>query len=95
MQNTDNFRSDTREFKAYMQNTDNFRSDTREFNNSSAYITTFKILIIEEATFISVKLANKAYIYLLTASELTIESTTEPYIKTDPFAYNTATTIIL
>ena len=26
------------------------------------------------------------------ASELTIKSTMEPYIETDPFAYNTATT---
>ena len=48
---------------------------------------------MEEATSISVELANKAYIHLLTASELTIESATEPYIKTDPFAYNTATAI--
>jgi len=27
------------------------------------------------------------------ALELTIESTTEPYMETDPFAYSTATTI--
>ena len=48
-------------------------------------------LTIEKATSISVELANKAYIYLLIASELTIESTTEPYTETDPFAYNMAT----
>ena len=47
---------------------------------------------MEEATSISVELANKAYIYLLMASELTIKSTTEPYIETNPFAYNMATT---
>ena len=50
---------------------------------------------MEEATFISVKLANKAYIHLLTASELTIESAIKFYTKTDLFAYNTATTITL
>jgi len=44
---------------------------------------------MEEVTSISVELANKAYIYLLTALELTIET----YIETDPFAYNTAIAI--
>ena len=29
------------------------------------------------------------------ALELTIKSATEPYIKTDPFAYNTAIAIVL
>ena len=48
---------------------------------------------MEEATSISIELANKAYIHLLTASELTIKSAIEPYIKTDPFAYNMATAI--
>ena len=48
---------------------------------------------MEKATSISVELANKAYIYLLTASELTIKSTTELYIETNPFTYNTATAI--
>ena len=46
---------------------------------------------MEKATFISIELANKAYIHLLTASELTIKSAMEPYTKTDLFAYNTAT----
>jgi hypothetical protein len=46
---------------------------------------------MEEVTSISVKLANKAYIHLLMALELTTESATEPYIETNPFAYNTAT----
>ena len=46
---------------------------------------------MEEATFINIELANKAYIYLLTALELIMESATEPYIETDPFTYNTAT----
>ena len=50
---------------------------------------------MEKATSISVELANKAYIYLLIALELTTESTTEPYTETDPFAYNTAITIAL
>jgi len=44
---------------------------------------------MEEATSISVELANKACIYLLTALELTIET----YIETNPFAYNTAIAI--
>ena len=45
---------------------------------------------MEKATSISVELANKAYIYLLTALELTIKSTIEPYTETDLFAYNMA-----
>ena len=78
-----------------MQNTDNFRSNAGKFNNSSAYITTFKIFIMEEATSISIELANKACIYLFTALKLTMESTTEFYIETDLFTYNIATTIAL
>ena len=50
---------------------------------------------MEEATSISVKLVNKACIYLLTASELTIKSAMEPYIETDLFAYNMATATAL
>ena len=50
---------------------------------------------MEEATSISIELANKAYIYLLIASELTIKSATEPYTKTNLFAYNIATAIAL
>jgi hypothetical protein len=48
---------------------------------------------MEEVTFINIKLANKVCIHLLTASEFIIEFATEPYIKTDPFAYNTAIAI--
>ena len=50
---------------------------------------------MEKATSISIELANKAYIYLLIALELTTESTTEPYIETDLFAYNIATATAL
>jgi len=50
---------------------------------------------MEKATSISVELANKAYIYLLMALELTTESTTEPYMETDPFAYSTAIVVAL
>ena len=50
---------------------------------------------MEEATFISVELANKAYIHLLTALELTIKSATKPYIETDLFTYNIATATVL
>jgi len=47
---------------------------------------------MEEATSISIELANKAYIYLLMALELTMESTIEPYIETNLFTYSTAIT---
>ena len=50
---------------------------------------------MEKVTFINIELANKAYIYLLTALKLTIESITEPYTETNLFAYNMATTIVL
>ena len=50
---------------------------------------------MEKATFISIELANKAYIYLLMALKLTIKSAIEPYIETDPFAYNMATATVL
>ena len=50
---------------------------------------------MEEVTSISIKLVNKAYIYLLTALKLTIKSTIEPYIETDLFAYNIAIAIAL
>ena len=50
---------------------------------------------MEEATSISVELVNKAYIYLLMASELIIKSTIEPYIETNLFAYNMAIAIAL
>ena len=48
---------------------------------------------MEEVTSISVELVNKAYIHLLIALEFTIKSITEPYIKTDLFAYSMAITI--
>ena len=50
---------------------------------------------MEEATFISIKLANKVYIYLLTALELIIKSAIELYIKINLFTYNIVTTIAL
>ena len=50
---------------------------------------------MEEVTSISIELVNKAYIYLFMTSEFTIKSAIEPYIKTDPFTYNTATAIAL
>ena len=50
---------------------------------------------MEEVISISVELANKACIHLLTALKLTIESATEPYTETDPFAYNMAIAIVL
>ena len=83
------------DFKAYIQNTNNSKSDAKESDNNSAYITTFRTLTTEEVISISVELANKAYTHLLTALELTIKSTTEPYTETDLFAYNMATAIVL
>ena len=50
---------------------------------------------MEKETSISIKLANKAYIHLLIALELTIESVMEPYIKINLFAYNIATVTAL
>ena len=50
---------------------------------------------MEEAIFISVELANKTYIHLLMALEFIIKSATEPYIKTNLFAYNTAIATVL
>ena len=53
------------------------------------------MLTIKEATSISVKLANKVYIYLVTASKLIMESTIKPYTETNLFAYSTAITAVL
>ena len=50
---------------------------------------------MEEVTSISIELANKAYIHLLTALKFTIKSAMEPYTETDLFAYNIATTTAL
>ena len=50
---------------------------------------------IKETTSTSIELANKACIHLLTALKLTMESTTKPYIETDPFAYSMTTTTAL
>ena len=50
---------------------------------------------MEEATFISIKLANKVYTHLLIASEFTIKSAIKPYTEINPFAYNIATIIAL
>ena len=50
---------------------------------------------MEKATSISIELANKAYIHLLIALELTIKSTIELYTETNLFAYNIATAIVL
>ena len=50
---------------------------------------------MEKPTSISIKLASKAYTHLFIALGLTIKSATNSYIKTDPFAYNIATTIAL
>ena len=50
---------------------------------------------MEEVAFISIELANKAYMHLLIASEFTIKSTMEPYTETKLFIYNTVTTTAL
>ena len=50
---------------------------------------------MEEVTFISIKLANKAYIHLLTALKFTTKSAIEPYTETNLFTYNIATATAL
>jgi len=67
------------------KNTNNDNSEEELEDPNSYYLILFRTLTIDEATFISIELANKAYAYLLTI--ISIEPTTE----TDPFNYNTIT----
>jgi len=67
------------------KNTDNDNSEEELEDPNSCYLILFRTLTIDEATSISVELANKAYTYLLTIIS------TEPTMETDPFNYNTTT----
>jgi len=67
------------------KNTNNDNSKKELEDPNSCYLTSFGTLTIDKATSISIKLANKAYAHLLTATS------TEPTTETNPFNYNTTT----
>jgi len=67
------------------KNTDNNNSKEELEDPNGCYFILFGTLTIDEATSISVELANKAYAYLLTITSI------EPTTETDPFNYNTIT----
>jgi len=67
------------------KNTNNNNSKEELEDPNSYYLILFRTLTIDEATSISVELANKAYTYLLAAISM------EPTMETDPFNYNITT----
>jgi len=67
------------------KNTNNNNSEEELEDPNSYYLILFGTFTIDEATSISIELANKACAYLFTI--ISIEPTTE----TDPFNYNTTT----
>jgi len=67
------------------KNTNNNNSEEELEDPNSYYLILFGTLITDEATSISVELANKACAYLLTATSM------EPTTETDPFNYNITT----
>jgi len=68
------------------KNTNNNNSKEELEDPNGYYLILFRTFTIDEATSISVELANKAYVYLLTTTSM------EPTTETDPFNYNTITT---
>jgi len=70
------------------KNTNNDNSEEELEDPNSCYLILFRTLIIDEATSISVELANKAYAYLLTATSI------EPTMETNPFNYNITTAVL-
>ena len=70
------------------KNTNNDNSKEELEDLDGYYFILFRTFIIDKITFINVKLANKAYIYLL------IATSTKPTTETDPFNYNTTTTTL-
>jgi len=70
------------------KNTNNNNSEEELEDPNSCYLILFRTLTIDKATFISVKLANKTYAYLL------ITTSTEPTTETDPFNYNIITAVL-
>jgi len=69
------------------KNTNNNNSKEELEDPNGYYLILFGTLTIDEATSISVELANKAYAYLLTTTSM------EPTTETDPFNYNTITAV--
>jgi len=67
------------------KNTDNNNNKEELEDPNGYYLILFRTFTIDEATSISVELANKAYTYLLTTIS------TEPTTETNPFNYNTTT----
>jgi len=67
------------------KNTNNDNSEEELEDPNGCYLILFRTFTIDEATFISVELANKACAYLLTATSI------EPTTETDLFNYNTTT----
>jgi len=67
------------------KNTNNNNSKEELEDPNGCYLTSFRTFTIDEATSISVELANKAYAYLLTIISM------EPTTETNPFNYNTTT----
>jgi len=70
------------------KNTNNNNSEEELEDPNGYYLILFGTLTIDEATSISVELANKACAYLLTATS------TEPTMETDPFNYNITTAVL-
>jgi len=69
------------------KNINNNNSEEELEDPNSYYFILFRTLTIDEATSISVELANKAYTYLLTITSI------EPTTETDPFNYNITTAV--
>jgi len=67
------------------KNTNNDNSEEELEDPNSYYLILFGTLTIDKATSISVKLANKAYAYLLTVTSI------EPTTETNLFSYNITT----
>jgi len=69
------------------KNTNNNNSEEELEDPNSYYLILFGTLTTDEATSISVELANKAYAYLLTITSI------EPTTETNPFNYNITTAV--
>jgi len=67
------------------KNINNDNSEEELEDPNGCYLILFRTLTTDEATSISIKLANKACTYLLTTIS------TEPTTETNPFNYNTTT----
>jgi len=70
------------------KNTNNNNSEEELEDPNSYYLILFRTLTTDEATSISIELANKAYAYLLTVTSI------EPTTETNPFNYNIITAVL-